>query len=223
MRLVHTGYHLEFDLRENQITVLVIENPKVYTDILWDIWNQVQGGEGEFILSEREKIKSISKEVECIFNPFLLSCNDKKVIGKLYQELREQADSVLIEEGALLNSCIMNYMDRLFLRVPYALEYESDFDIAGLLKLYDVKVSSFWESLLDRIVEYLRIMRQICGMEVYVFVGLKQYLTKEELKNLYEFASYEKIHLIMVESVQSQHIDGEKCWTFDKDMCIIEL
>lgn len=223
MRLVHTNYALELDLQENQITVLSIEHPKAYTDMLRDIWNQTQGGEGAFILSEQEKIKNISKEAECIFNPFSLDCNNRKVIGKLYQELREQADSVLIEKSAALNSSIVDYIDALLLQVPYALEYKADLDITGLLRLYDVKVGSSGESLLDSIVDYLRIMKQVCGIVVYVFVGLKQYLAEDELRKLYEFAFYEKIQLIIMESSHSRYIDGEKCWIFDKDMCIIEV
>lgn len=223
MRLIHTGYHLELVLQENQIIVLSIENPKAYTDMLHDIWNQVQGENGEFILSEQEKIKNISKEMECIFNPFLLDCNDKKVIAKLYQELREQADSIFIKESILLNSSILEYIDKLFLQVPYALEYKVDFDIMGLLKLYGVKIDSFGESLLDKIVEYLRVMKQVCGVAIYVFIGLKQYLAEDELRKLYEFVFYEKIYLIIIEASHSQSIDGEKCWIFDKDMCIIEL
>ncbi len=223
MRLIHTGYHLELVLQENQITVLSVENPKAYTDLLHDIWNQAQGEEGEFILSEQGKIKNISKEVECIFNPFLLDCNDKKVMNKLYQELRELTDSTLANESIALHSSIMKYMDRLFIQVPYALAYHIDFDIVGLLKLYGVKIDCSGESLLDKIVEYLRAMRQICHVAIYVFVGLKQYLTEDELRKLYEFVFYEKIYLVIFEAGHSQVINGEKCWLFDKDMCIIEL
>ena len=97
MKLLHTEYDLNITFKENQIHILSIENPKVYSRILNDLWSQSHGGEGDFVLSEGEKIKNIGKEIECIFNPFALDCNDKKIIGKLYQELNEQEVYLLFE------------------------------------------------------------------------------------------------------------------------------
>ncbi len=223
MKLIHTGYNLEITLHENQITVLSVENPKAYSTILHDIWSQVQGEDGDFILSDYEKIKNISKEMECIFNPFALDCNDKRIVGKLYQELKEQAGIYLVNESVDLNSNIMEYLDKLIRYVPYVLEYNVDFDISLLLKMYGVRIESFGESLLEQTVEYLKVLSQICNVKNFVFIGLKQFFSVDELKQLYEFVFYQKINLIIIESVHSQHIDGEKCWLLDKDLCIIDL
>lgn len=223
MKLIHTGYDLEIVLRENQITVLSVENPQAYSAILRDIWNQTQGGEGDFILSDNEKMKNISKEIDCVFNPFALDCNDKRIITKVYQELKEQAGIYLVNEGAVLNGSIIEYLDKLLEHVPYALDYHMDFDVLNFLKLYGVKIDTCGGSLLEKIVEYLRVLSQVCSVKNFLFVGLKQYLTVEELKQLYEFVFYEKINLIIVESVHSQRVAGEKCWLLDKDLCIIDL
>lgn len=158
MKLIHSAYNLEMTLRENQITVLSVENPKAYSAILHDIWYQIQGGDGDFILSDNEKVKNFSKEVECIFNPFALDCNDKRITGKLYQELKEQAGTYLVNESVKLNSNIINYLDKLIGYVPYALEYNMDFEISSLLKMYGVRIESFGECLLEKIVEYLKIL-----------------------------------------------------------------
>ena len=50
MKLVHTKYDLTLEVKENVVTVLSVENPKAYSEILGDIWNQANGGEGAFIL-----------------------------------------------------------------------------------------------------------------------------------------------------------------------------
>ncbi len=223
MRLIYTGYDLDVTICENQITVISIENPKAYTEVLHDIWIQSQGGDGGFLFSADGKIKSISKEIECIFNPFLLDCNDKKILTKLYQELREQANENLINESLALNSHIVTYIEHLFQFVPYSLDYNADYDIMNLLKLYGVKIDTFGTSLLERIVEYLTALSKICGVRNYVFVGLKQYLTVAELEQLYEFVFYEKINLIIIEGKYTSKISGEKCWLLDEDLCIIEI
>lgn len=192
MKLVHSGYDLAMELKENQINVLSIENKMAYSEILRDMWNQVQGQEGSFILSDKEKQLKISKEMECIFNPFSLDCNDRKILNKLHQEIKDQLDSFQLEEAMTLNTNINKFLDGLLMKVPYALKYNPDFDLAGLLKLYNLEVESSGKTVLERIVEYLRVMSKVCGVYNYFFIGLKQYLSKEELEKLYEFIF--KIH-----------------------------
>ena len=72
MKLVYPCYQLDIVLEENKIIVLSIENPSAYSVLLQDIWNQIQGENGGFCLSDKDKVKNIAKEVECIFNPFEL-------------------------------------------------------------------------------------------------------------------------------------------------------
>ena len=223
MKLIYPEYLLSICLEENKVYVVSAEHPEVYSAILRDVWNQVQGGSGGFVLSENEKIMNIAKEVECVFNPFLVECNEKRIINKLYQELKEEIDDFFPRESAELNQFIVNFLDKVANRSPYALEYDLDIDIAGLLKLYDVKIESVYETLIERIIEYIKVMNQICNVGIFVFVDLKHYLSEADLMQMYEFAFYEKIILIIIEPIHTPCLPGEKCWTIDKDLCIIEM
>lgn len=193
MKLIHSGYQLELSLRENQVTVLTVENKDAYRTLVSDLWNQVEGGEGEIILSDGEKIKKISKEMELVVNPFGLDCNNRKVISKLHQELKEVSDELLIQEAAEVNKNIVEYLDKIVQYVPYAIDFEVDLDMNALLKMYDVRISCLGENLLEKIIEYMRTMSRICNVRIFVFVGLKQYLTIDELEQLYEFVIYEMV------------------------------
>lgn len=42
MRLVNTFYNLELELKENQILILSVENPKIYREFLKDLWNNIK-------------------------------------------------------------------------------------------------------------------------------------------------------------------------------------
>ncbi len=223
MKIVHKGLNLTMSLSENQVTVLSVENVHAYAEILQDIWNQTQGGDGSFILSDKEKILKISKNVECIFNPFSLKCNDRKIINHLYQQIKEHVDGFFLEETMTINTELNQFIDALLMQMPYALKHNQEMDIMNLLKLYDVEFESNAESILERIIEYLRVMSKLSGINIYVFVGLKQFLRAEELKELYKFAFYEKISIIIVESIHTTLIEGEKGWIIDSDLCIIEL
>ena len=223
MRLVNTYYNIEMNIVENQVIVLSIENQTAYANVVGDLWRQVQGEEGSFVLSENDKIKNLSKEMEVIFNPFSLDCNSKKIISRLYQEMKAQSDNILQEETAELNGIIMRFLDKVIMTVPYAVKYNCDMDILNVFKMYDVEIDIQTETLLESIIEYIKTVSGICQIDTFVFIDLKRYLTTEELKQLYEFAFYNKINILIIEPVHSEECVGEKCWILDKDLCIIEL
>ena len=224
MKLVCKNYGMEIPLLENQSVIFVIENPKAYSEILESFWNQTRGnGSADgLILSEDEKIKDISKELECIFNPFDLDCNNKKVLSKLYTELQEMTNINLIQEVAEINQNLVKFLDQVTNQVPYPIDFELELNLQALFKLYQVRVETEEGDLLNRVISYLKVMHRICNIKVYAFVGLKQYLQEEELRQLYEFVSYEKIFLIMLEAGESGRLDSEKYWILDRDLCIIE-
>lgn len=223
MKLIYTEYNLEIELYENQVIVLSVENSESYSKLLRDMWGQTQGKEGKWVLLDKEKKLKLSKELECIFNPFSLNCNDRRILTKLYLEIKQQSDIFFQEETMLLNTDINQFLDKLLLQMPYALKYSSDLELSDLLKIYKVEIEYGEETILEQIVEYLRVMKKICRVNNYVFVGLKQYLTVSELEKLYEYVFYEKINLIIIESIHIPLIDGEKGWIIDKDLCIIDL
>lgn len=222
MKLVNKVYNIELDIKENQVIVLSIENPTAYAGMLGELWSQYNGGEGNFILSTDNKILKISSDMECVFNIFSLDCNSKKIITKLYQELKMQSDIILQTETIKLNQELVDYFDKLLMTVSYNLKYNFDTDIVNLVKVFDVKIDEAAENLLEKIVEYLKIFSQVCGISTFVFVDLKHYLTSEELERLYEFVFYNKINLIIIEPTFTAKNNGEKNWILDNDLCIIE-
>lgn len=223
MILRHEGYDFEIKLQENQISVLVIEKQQVMAKLVQDLYLQCNGKEGGFVLSDAEKIISIEKNMELILEPFSINCNDKKIVNKLYQELTALAKETLIQEGLQLNFQITAYLEQLLQEVPYHLSYKDEHEVQEILKFADVRLDSDGETIAEKIVEYLRVINQICGCNICVFVNLKSFLSKEDLQQLYEFANYQKIHLVLVESCEREKIEKEKTFIIDKDECIIEI
>lgn len=223
MRLVHSKLNIDIAFRENEVIVLAVENPQIFSMLLSDLWRQLNGEEGDFVLSEADKIYKLSKELEVIFNPFALSCNDRKIISRLYQELNTVAEEDLYEKTSELNGAIINYLDMLTNAVSYPLLYHLDIDISALLKAYKVEVHVSANSLVEQVIEYIRVMHQICNINVFVFINLKQYLNEAEILNLYEFLFYEKIYFLVIEGMFSKKYLHERCLILDRDLCIIEV
>lgn len=207
MKLVNTLYNLEFDLIENQILVLSIENHLAYSNILETLWKQYKGEGGDFILSDESKELKLSQKMECIYNIFNTNTNDRKIITKLYQELTFQNDTLLQEESVLFKQELISYFDKVISTVPYSLKYNFDTDLSSLMKSISVEIDDDSDSLLEKTMQYIKLMNQICGVEIFVIPNLKAYFSPEEIIQLYEFTIYNKIYLIVIEAIQTPHIE----------------
>lgn len=223
MKMLHEKCELNINLIENHPTCLIIEDQHTYSDVIADLWNQINGGDGGWILSERESLLQINKMVELIVNPVSLNCNDKKVINKLYHEIKEVVNEKYEVEFATLNTDIIDFLEKVTLDCPYPIALNVDTDIHALLKLYDVKIETMDVSILEKIVNYLRTLHQVCNVEIFIFVGLKGYLTHTELLELYTMASYEKLHIILIESFMHKPETIENTIILDSDLCIIQV
>ena len=222
MKAIYVKYGIELSLEENQIITLVVENPQVMSDMLRDIFRQINGEEGGWILSENDKIFPLEKTSVLLDNPLTADCNEKKILTKLYKELSEQAKISLYEDCIQVNSHIISFLEKLFATVPYHLEMELDVDVTALLKLYGVKVESDVADVLETLIDYLRAISSICNIHVVWILNLKQFLTEEQVDQLYEFCFYEKIYLINLEGQKNYTLKQEKCVIIDKDLCVID-
>ena len=83
----------------------------------------------------------------------------------------------------------------------------------------ELELSNFYE----RIITYIKLMHQICNIELFVFYNLKDYFNSEKIELFYKDCLYEKINIIIIESSKSEKIKYEKYYILDNDLCIIEI
>ena len=223
MRIIYSKYGIDLYLEENKITTIVIENPLVMSEVIRNISRQVNGEDGEWILSEQDKIFSVEKSGIFLDNPLMVNSNEKRILTRLYKELSEQANTLMYEDYTRINSYIVSFLERLLDIVPYHLDMEVDMDLTGILKLYGVKIESEGVSVLEALLDYLRALSCICNIRVAFILNVKQFLTLEEVRQLYEFCFYEKMYLINLEGQKNYNLEQEKCVIIDKDLCIIDM
>ncbi len=223
MRLGNSVLNLEILFEEGKASVLVVENKKVFNRVVEQLWKEIGGEIGEWVLSECEKTVSLSKCADIVFNPYSIDANDRKVLNKLYSELSEMVSERYMETLERINGCIVDLLSQVEQDVPYFLKHELGTDFTTILKIYNVQIDSETSSLLERLIDYIRAYNKICKVSVFIFVNLKDYLESYELEQLYEFSKYEKLNLLLIESHFSDVLDQEKTLIYDKDMCIINV
>ena len=221
MKLVNAELFLNINIEENKPAVLTIENPKVMTEVIGQLYELCNSGEGDFVLSESGKQLSFERTTEIIINPFQIDFNSRKVQSKLYSELLD-AEINYVEEKAIIQSLIIEYLDKLTQNVPYEMiSNDLDLDSMKLFKMFEVRIEAQCNSLLERLVEYTKILSRLLRKRLLVFVSISSYLDTNELNALYEICNYNKMKVLLIESHELYLPFHTKTYIIDKDKCMI--
>ena len=223
MKLVHPNLEYQIKFIENEISVLIVENQEVFLKYTKELFDQINGEEGQFVLSEDGKLMKIPKVMDLIFDFYALEVNSRKVLTKLYSIVKvEMNDEIHYMASNELVSKISNYLELLISDLQYSLDYDVNFDLSGLMKVVDLRVNSNPDTLTEKLVDYMMAMKEFCGMKVFVFVGLKNYLLTEELELLYQEIAYQKYKVLMIEGAErGVRLDQEIYCVIAHDLCEI--
>lgn len=225
MKLAHSILEKPIEFEENIINVLVVENPKLFYTFVSDFYNQItNSNEGSFVLSDNSKILPMHKYMELILEPFSIDLNQKKILNKLYAVLKENIlKTETYKELIELQSTVFKFVEKISDTIEYPLIYEdSSIDLQDIFKMVDLKLESKQESLLEKILDYITAVCEFLGINCFLAVNLKSYLSKEELEELYKSIHYKKLNLMLLESKNTEYISPvEKLYIIDSDLCSI--
>lgn len=180
MRLIERELGLEIELKENVVSVIVVEDVASRLPIVDELYSQMMDKDGNWLLVENEKNYELGKNVEIILEPFSLELNNKKVKTKLYQDIKTIAQDFCFSQGLEVHSHICKYLENLLERIPYSVKYEEEWNILELLKAYGVELEEESTSICEKLFNYIKLINQVCGISIFITVNLKQYLTKEQ-------------------------------------------
>lgn len=189
-------------------------------DVIQNLILQLKGDEGDFVLSAEKNVK-FDKVVEFIANPFEIDFNNKKIVTKLFEQLIAVA-SECVEEYNFINGKIVGTLDDICSKIEYSnVEYNLEYEWKSIFKLYNVRIGENYNSLCEKIEEYVKVLADILHIKLLILLNIKEYLTKEEIDNLQKICFYKKIFLLLIESEERFVLDNEKTFIIDKDRCLI--
>ena len=221
MKLVYYELDLKIEFNENKVTLLVLESPCLFQKVVTDLYQQSLGDQQFYVLSENQKELEFNKQVDVVLSPLNIDLNNKKIISRVYGHLSDLANEELNKKLELNNS-VYCYLENLVSSSNYPfLEINIDPRWDNLFKMYDIKVRDETESLLERINEYLKLNSSLMNYELFVFVGLKQFLDDDQLEELYKMIELLKLHVLLIESNDSRYNSYEDMYIFDQDLCLI--
>lgn len=222
MKLVHKDLERQLVLEDMRSDEWIIESPTLFSKYVQELYIQSQGGEGAFVLSEGEEILSIEKYVEVIINPFSVNVNDKRLLNRLYTELREIAfgENMYLRTQELLAS-LQGYFSDVEQQGTYFLTTDTEIDITAVFKAMGVRVECYADNFLQTLDGYIKLMAELLRKKLIVLVNIGSYIQVEEMEQLAKTAMHNEVYLLFVESQQRNFSTEFRRYIIDRDSCEI--
>ena len=225
MKLLHKDFNFVFHFKENKSNLLVVEQPAIFLKFVSELTECENEDESGFVLSENDEILKKKDKLVCVINPLSISLNERILLSKLGEMLkREILSTELLIEGNQILSILENYMLNVVHSMEWNLIYSDKMDIQSLLKIAEIHFEDTYETLVEKILDYMEVSRGLLDIKCFVFVHLLSYLTEYEIEKFYEYVYYQKINVLLLENRQPNVINTfSDIIIIDKDSCEISL
>lgn len=213
----YKGFNFKIDFEEKNIVSLIVENKRVYRKIVEDLVNNLNIEDGNIILSRNNKLIMPEKEFFVFSDYFNFDIN-KFVLNKYYKELKNLSENEFLNETLKIKEILKDYINKIA-ENNYSLKFEDDLDVSQILKAFSIKFERS-EDLLLNLFEWLKILNEVLGYEIFFFINLENFLSEEELLEFSKFILYNKYKVVFLENFyRNKLFDDDSLIVIDNDLC----
>ena len=215
----YKGFNFKINFEEKNIFSLIIENKKIYRKIIEDLITNTGIEDGNIILSKNNKLIVPEKEIFVFLDYFNFDIN-KFVLNKYYKELKNLSENEFLNETLEIKEILLGYINKLT-ENNYSLKFDDDLDISQILKAFSIKFEKSEELLLN-LFEWVKILNEILGYEIFFFINLGNFLSNNELLEFSKFMLYNKYKVVFLENFSRNKLsDNDNIIIIDSDLCEI--
>ena len=215
----YKGFNFKMDFEEKNVFSLIVENKRSYRKIIEDLVNNSNIEDGNIILSMNNKLVMPEKEIFVFLDYFNFDIN-KFVLNKYYKELKNLSENEFLNETLEIKEILKDYINKL-IDNNYSLKFEDDLDISQILKAFSIKFERS-EDLLLNLFEWLKILNELLGYEIFFFINLENFLSENELLEFSKFIVYNKYKVVFLENFyRNKLFEDDNLIVIDYDLCEI--
>ena len=201
MKLIIKYIDNDIELKENEISAIEIENKRYFYRIVKDLYDIYDNelSEDIYLIDDNNKEINISNKIKIFIDYFNFKLDSKKYTN----DITKYINKVLSEETkeTLLNQYkkIINLYKKELNNIDLPLVLDTDLDIENITKLIKVSINTNKE-LINNLFTLIDLENIFQTKNILVFINLKQYLSKEEIEELYKYSIYNGINLLLIDS-----------------------
>lgn len=219
MKLVYgdMGHILTFD--GGYVNELVIENRGMFFSVVGDMASQVDGGQGKFVLSIKDKPVEISRyaDITVQFAPFEL--NRKSLLTKLCTAIEGRA---LLAENYIRTAELLCDLERYILHLSDDLPFDVEckkLAIGPIVKAIAPEIAEGDKSPLEKIFAYMELVRELDRDRLFVMVNMRTYFTDGEMESFAESVCLHGFRVLLLEGTSQNTLKNVRRYTIDDDLC----
>lgn len=219
MKLAFKNMGHILDFKEECVNELIIENKKMFFDLVNSMISQADGLHGDCVLSIRDKPVEFGKYADLTlqFAPFEL--NRKSLLTKLCSALEKNAQSPenYAETAELLGS-LERYMLRISEELPFEISCQK-LTIAPVIKALSPEVEESAKKTIEKIFAYMETVRELDRDKLFIMVNMRTYFTDEEMEIFAESICLHGFKVLLLEAFAYPKLKYANRFVIDSDLC----
>lgn len=201
MKIVVNYFDNEIILTDGKVLCIEIENKKYFYRFIMNLYQVSNLEENESIHFFEDNLKEINLKgkIRVITNYFGLEFDSKKYSNDICKYIIQNIEDIDKENLMKEYNRLLKKYSNILRNFDLPLYIKDDYNLDNIVKFLKFDIESKSE-LLENIflIIDLEVILKTCNL--IFFVNLKQYLTKEELDELYKYSLYNQIKIILVDS-----------------------
>lgn len=220
IRLAFGEYGKDFELVDDKVNVLVIENKPLFRKVIHNFYSHTS----DELMTFSKNFEPFEFEKSGIFVPD--SLNPEPDWKKLLMVINKRAEKLVNEQFFELLQKIKENLFFLGDGVSEAFNYDflycEDITAISLVKLLSFKVNTEELNEAERIIKYLELMSEYCKANLFVFAGLSVNFNDEELLSLFDSIIMKHFRVLLIEPQPFSFGENISVHIIDKDLCCID-
>lgn len=188
-------------LNDEKVLSIEIENKNYFYRLISNLYSIINSEivEEITVYDNEDKELNISNKIKLFINFFNFEFDSKKYTNDINKYIINEMDEN--DKINLLKS--YNKLIETFIKIlnksDLPLQILEDITVDNIIKNLKLTINSK-NSLLDNLMLLIELEKTFKTNNLLIFVNLKQYLTNQELIELYKYAIYNKIRILMIDS-----------------------
>lgn len=221
MKIAYQDFSTVIETSVQKITSLVIEDAKTLYKFLGSMKNAVDGLDSGIVISKNETPINMQKTVILMSDFVSFSINHKYLISKIISRIEElSVNERFYQSSQRFLSDFEEHIMNMSLDLPCEIYFEK-LTIQNILKSVGISILDDYDTLEQRILAYMDLVRELDGEKLFVLVNARCMIPEKRFDLMAEDALSKEHEILFVDNKEYPMMKNEERIVIDEDLCEI--
>lgn len=219
MKLIHKNMGHILSFCEGYVNELIVENKKLFFELINNMTMQMDGLQGNWVLSVADKPVEFSKYADLTvqFAPF--EVNRKSLLTKLYSTLEKKTQ---LSEYYAKTKELLGELEKYMLDLSKDLPIEINCQklVAGsVIRGIAPVIEENDKEPLEKIFAYMELVRELDRDKLFIMVNMRSYFIDEDMEVFIQSVCLHDFKVLLLEAFEFPKLNHTKRFVIDGDLC----